>query len=176
MAAIDLSAGGSTNQFLSFVLNKEPYALDISRVREVLEYQPITRIPRTPEFFSGILNLRGSAIPVVDLRRKFGMGPTEKTVNTCIIIVEVIWENESIVLGALADSVREVFELLPEQIVPAPRMGTHIRPEYLAGMGRMQDHFIMVLNVDTLFSGEELAMVQAASLEPPPPPPANEAG
>ncbi len=164
-------ASGTAQQYLSFTLDREPYALDISRVREVLEHQPITRIPRTPEFFKGILNLRGAAVPVVDLRRKFGMSATKPTVNTCIIIVEVAWEGEGIVLGALADSVREVFELSQDQIVPPPRMGTQIRPEYIQGMGRAGDHFIVVLDVDALFSGEELAMVQAAVQESPPPMP-----
>jgi purine-binding chemotaxis protein CheW len=164
-------ASGAAQQYLSFTLDQEPYALDISRVREVLEHQPITRIPRTPEFFKGILNLRGSAVPVVDLRRKFGMPATKTTVNTCIIIVEVTWEGERIVLGALADSVREVFELAEEQIVPPPRMGTLIRPEYIQGMGRAGNRFIVVLNVDALFSGEELALVKAAAQEAPPPPP-----
>lgn len=148
------------NQFLSFVLDKELYALDISKVREVLEFQDITKIPRTPDYFKGIINLRGQAVPVVDLRLKFGMSKTEQTVDTCIIIVEVAWDGDEMILGALADSVREVFELAPENIDPAPKMGTHVKADYIQGMGKFDNRFIMILDVDKVFSGAELTMVK----------------
>ena len=98
-------------QFLSFTLDQEVFALEISKVREVLEVERITKVPQTPEFLKGVINLRGSVVPVVDLRLKFGLGETSSTVDTCIIIVEIQMEDSQTLIGALADSVQEVFDL-----------------------------------------------------------------
>jgi purine-binding chemotaxis protein CheW len=144
------------NQYLTFNLDEELYALDIASVREILEMTFITRIPRVPEFMRGVINLRGRAVPVVDLRLKFGMGRTEKTVDTCIIITEVDLDGEKLVVGALADSVQEVVEIVPEAIEPAPRMGTSIRSEFIRGMGRHGERFIIVLDASRVFSSQEL--------------------
>ena len=100
-----------TTQYLTFKLGEEVYAVDIAKVREVLDFTTVTKVPRTPEFMRGVINLRGSVVPVVDLRLKFGMSRTENTVNTCIIILEVRVDSETTVLGALADSVQEVIDL-----------------------------------------------------------------
>src|SRR5512135_2970730 len=118
-----------TTQYLTFKLGDEVFAVDISKVREVLDFTTVTKVPRTPDFMRGVINLRGSVVPVVDMRLKFGMSQTEKTVNTCIIIVEVTLENETTVLGALADSVQEVIDLGPEHIEPAPKIGTRLNTE-----------------------------------------------
>lgn len=155
------------NQYLTFTLDKELYAMDIAKVREVLEYTDITRVPRTPEFMRGVINVRGRAVPVVDLRLKFGLSKTTQTVNTCIIIMEVDMDGESTVLGALADSVQEVFNLEPDQIEPAPRLGTRIKTEFIEGMGKQGDEFIIILNIDRVFSVEELSLVQAMEREAP---------
>ncbi len=149
-----------TNQYLTFTLNKDIYALDISSVREVLELTPITRIPRTPKFMRGVINLRGHAVPVVDMRLKFGMSRTEDTINTCIIIVEIEFDGESTIMGALADSVREVVELTENMIEQAPRMGTTIKTEYIKGMGKQDDEFIIILDISKILSVEELAMIK----------------
>ncbi|WP_031480559.1 chemotaxis protein CheW [Maridesulfovibrio frigidus] len=146
-----------TNQFLTYILGKEIFALDISTVREVLELTNITSIPRTPNFMKGVINLRGRAVPVMGLRSKLGMGEIKHTVNTCIIIVEVNLEDEFIVIGVLVDSVREVIEMTPESIEPPPRMGTSVHTDFITGMGRQNDEFIMILNIDGIFSAEELA-------------------
>ncbi|SDB59165.1 purine-binding chemotaxis protein CheW [Desulfonatronum thiosulfatophilum] len=148
------------NQYLTFTLDKELYAMDIAKVREVLEYTDITRVPRTPDFLRGVINVRGRAVPVVDMRLKFGMTRTEETVNTCIIIVEVDVDGENTILGALADSVQEVFDLEPDQIEPAPRLGTRIKTEFIEGMGKNGEQFIIILNIDKIFSAEELAIVK----------------
>ncbi len=148
------------NQYLTFTLDKELYAMDISRVREVLEYIEITRVPRTPEFLRGVINVRGRAVPVVDMRLKFGLSKTTQTVNTCIIIVEVDVDGESTILGALADSVQEVIDLEADQIEPAPRLGTRIKTEFIEGMGKGGDQFIIILNIDKIFSADELSVVQ----------------
>lgn len=151
-----------TTQYLSFMLGEEVFALDITKVREVLDFTTVTKVPQTPDFMRGVINLRGSVVPVVDMRLKFGMDATEKTVNTCIIIVEVSLEDESIVIGALADSVREVFDLESDQVEPAPKIGTQLNTEFLKGMGKKNEEFILILDIDKVFSSEELAVVQAS--------------
>ncbi|GBD97804.1 MAG TPA: chemotaxis protein CheW [Nitrospirae bacterium] len=149
-------------QHLTFKLDEEIFALDISKVREVLEFTTVTKVPQTPDFMCGVINLRGGVVPVVDLRLKFGMPVAEKTVNTCIIIVEVSLDGETTVLGALADSVQEVLELEPDQIEPAPKIGTRLKTDFIKGMGKRDDQFIMILDIDKVFSSDELAIVQDA--------------
>ncbi len=148
------------NQFLTFTLGKEIFALDIGTVREVLELTSITKIPRTPEFMRGVINLRGHAVPVVDMRMKLGMSKGEDTVDTCIIIVEIEFDGEFTVMGALVDSVREVFEMTPDTIEPAPKMGAAINAEYIKGMGRQNEQFIIIIDINKIFSAEELAMAK----------------
>ncbi len=149
-------------QHLTFKLDNEIFALDISQVRVVLEYTNVTKVPQTPDFMQGVINLRGGVVPVVDLRLKFGMPKAERTVNTCIIIVEVTLDGESTVLGALADSVQEVLELGPDQIEPAPKIGTKLNTDFIEGMGKQDDKFIIILDIDKVFSTDELAVVQDA--------------
>ncbi|MDQ7830823.1 MAG: chemotaxis protein CheW [Desulfovibrionaceae bacterium] len=160
MAADDATL--NDNQYLTFVLENELFALNIGSVREVLELTSITKVPRTPEFIRGVINLRGRAVPVVDLRMKFGMGETRRTVNTCIIIVEVELDGEATVLGALADSVQEVYEMESSQIEPPPRMGTRIKAEFITGMGKSGDRFIVILDINKVFSAEELSLAADA--------------
>ncbi|WP_147821495.1 chemotaxis protein CheW [Salidesulfovibrio onnuriiensis] len=148
------------NQFLTFTLGKEIFALDIGTVREVLELTSITKIPRTPNFMRGVINLRGNAVPVVDMRMKMGMSQGEDTVDTCIIIVEIEFDGEMTVMGALVDSVREVFEMMPDSIEPAPKMGAAVNAEYIRGMGRQEEKFIIILEINKIFSAEELALVK----------------
>jgi purine-binding chemotaxis protein CheW len=150
-----------TTQYLTYKLGDEVFALDISKVREVLDYTPITKVPRTPGFLRGVINLRGSVVPVVDLRLKLGMTKTEKTVNTCIIITEVTVDGETTVLGALADSVQEVIDLEPGHIEPAPKIGTKLKTDFINGMGKQNDRFIIILDIDRVFSAEEIALVKS---------------
>ncbi len=154
-------------QYLTFKLGDEVFALDIDKVREVLDFTSITRVPRMPDFMRGVINLRGSVVPVVDLRLKFGMERTEKTTATCVIITEVTVDNDTTILGALADSVQEVLDLEPHQIEPAPRIGTMLRTDFIKGMGRQNDRFIIILDIDKIFSAEELMEVQAAKPDTP---------
>jgi purine-binding chemotaxis protein CheW len=149
-----------TTQYLTFRLDEEIFALDITKVREVLDYTIVTKVPRTPDFMRGVINLRGSVVPVVDLRLKFGMSATESSVNTCIIITEVQVDNETVVLGALADAVQEVLDLDTGSISPPPRIGTKLRTEFIKGMGRQNDRFIIILDIDKVFSVDELASVR----------------
>lgn len=153
----DVSMG--TNQFLTFTLDQEIFGLEIDKVREVLDYTVLTKVPQTPDFMRGVINLRGSVVPVVDMRLKFGLPMTQRTVNTCIIIVEVELNGETTVLGALADSVREVISLNVSDIEPAPKIGTKLNTEFIKGMGRVDEKFTILLDFDRVFSPEELSQV-----------------
>jgi purine-binding chemotaxis protein CheW len=145
-----------TEQYLTFKLEDEVYAVEVAKVREILDYTPITKVPRTPDFMRGVINVRGSVVPVLDLRLKFGMTLTEKSVDTCIIVLEITLEEETAILGALADSVQEVIDLEPGQIEPAPRIGGRINTEFIRGMGKRDGGFIMILDIDRVFSMEDL--------------------
>ncbi|MGA7155366.1 MAG: chemotaxis protein CheW [Acidobacteriaceae bacterium] len=150
-----------SRQYLTFKLGNEVFATDVAKVREVLDFTTITEIPRTPDFMSGVINLRGSVVPVVDLRLCFEMSKTQKTKNTCIVVVEVLLDNESFVIGALADSVEEVIDLEPDQIQPPPKIGTQIKTDFIKGMGRRENaEFLMILDIDRVFSAEELVSVR----------------
>jgi purine-binding chemotaxis protein CheW len=157
-----MSVNGITEvrPYLTFTLDEELFAVDVAKVREVLDYTVITKIPRTPEYMRGVINLRGSVVPVIDLRLKFGMSKTENRIDTCVIVLEIELEGETIILGALADSVQEVFELEPDQIDPAPKFGTRFKTDFLKGMGKRDEKFIMILDIDKVFSTEELMIVQ----------------
>lgn len=148
-------------QYLTFVLDQEIFAVDVGRVREILEMPSITKVPQVPEFMKGVINLRGSVVPVIDLRLKFSMQEAAQTVNTCIIVVEVAMDGENIVLGALADSVQEVIEMETSQIEAAPHIGTHLNTEFIKGMGKHDGRFVMILNIDKVFSSSELAALQS---------------
>ncbi|MBE7415779.1 MAG: chemotaxis protein CheW [Deltaproteobacteria bacterium] len=150
-------------QYLTFRLEDEVFALDITQVREVLDFTTVTKVPRTPDFMRGVINLRGSVVPVVDMRLKFCMSRTEQTVNTCIIIVEISLDGEKLVIGALADSVQEVIEIEPGQIEPPPRIGTRLNTEFIKGMGKRDEQFIIILDIDKIFSSGELAVISGES-------------
>ncbi|MGA3116118.1 MAG: chemotaxis protein CheW [Syntrophobacteraceae bacterium] len=154
-----------TTQYLTFKLEDEVFALGISQVREVLDYTAVTRIPEMPDFMLGVINLRGSVVPVVDMRLKFGMERTEKKVNTCIIIVEIDLDGETTILGALADSVQEVMDLDPDQVEAPPRIGTRLKSKFIKGMGKRDNHFIIILDINRVFSADELAMTQENGAE-----------
>ena len=148
-----------TVQYLTFKLADELFALDVAKVREILEVPAITKVPQTPDFMRGVINLRGSVVPVIDMRLKFAMSAASQTVNSCIIVVEVTLDGESTILGALADSVQEVVELDAEAIEPAPHIGVKLNSEFIRGMGKVAGRFVMILDIDRVFSPEELATI-----------------
>lgn len=149
-----------SNQYLTFKLDGEVFALAIGKVREVLDFTTVTRVPQTPSYMRGVINLRGSVVPVMDLRLKFGLAKTEKTVNTCIIIAEIEMDGETTILGALADSVQEVLDLESDQIEPPPRIGTKLRTEFIKGMGKHGETFIILLDIDKVFTADDIATIQ----------------
>ncbi len=149
-----------TTQYLTYKLGEEVFALDIGKVREVLDFTTVTKVPRTPEFMRGVINLRGSVVPVADLRLKFGMKKTEKTVETCVIITEVTVDGFTTILGCMADSVQEVLDLEVGQIEPAPKIGTKLRTEFIRGMGKHNERFIIILDIEKVFSFDDLEAVK----------------
>lgn len=148
-------------QFLTFFLGDERYAIDVRKIHEVLEVPRITRVPRMPAFVSGVMNLRGNVIPVMDLRHKFGLGKTEITEDTSIVVTEisdVFGDEEQSVLeiGLFSDAVDQVLDIPPENIEPPPAIGTSIDTSFIRGMGRVGDDFVIILKLDSLLSEKEL--------------------
>lgn len=142
----------TTTQYLSFVLNGEVFGIATNRVLEVLDHTEITPVPQSAKFMQGVINLRGSIVPVVDMHIKFDLPPSQRTVNSCIIIISIQLDGETTSVGAMADSVREVMDLLPENIEAAPRMGTKLNSNFIRGMGKHNDEFIILLDIDKIFS------------------------
>jgi len=145
--------------YLTFTMDGEFFATDITRVREVLEYRHVTKVPRTPDYMRGVINLRGSVVPVVDLRFQLGMGPTERTVDTSIVILEVQIDNHLTLLGALTDSVQEVVDFKSEALEPAPRLGTRVNSEFIQSMAKHDNKFVIILDLVRLFSASQLGDV-----------------
>jgi purine-binding chemotaxis protein CheW len=162
---MSVSAITATTQYLTFKLDEEIFALDVAKVREILDFTTVTKVPQTPDFMRGVINLRGSVVPVMDLRLKFAMSATEKTVNTCVIVAELVVEGETLVLGVLADSVQEVIDMEPELIEPAPRIGTKLNTEFILGMGKHNEQFMMILDIDKVFSEGEKAAIRGVEGE-----------
>ena len=144
------------SQYLTFYLGGEEYAVGILRVKEILVYDTLTRVPDTPGFIRGVMNLRGSVVPVVDLAVRFGLGETVIAKPTCVVIVEVELDGEITVVGVMADAVSQVIELADDQIEPPPVLGTTIRVEYLKGLGQSGRKFVVILDVDRILSKGEL--------------------
>lgn len=153
------SADQPSLQVLTFLLDHEIYGTDISQIQEVLEYIKVTPVPRTPDFMLGVINLRGHVVPVVDLRRQFEMEVSEPTVDTCIVIVEIMVDDESTSMGLLADGVKEVVELEARSITPPPRIGSRIDTKFISGMCEHEESLIIILNLSKIFSSDEISEV-----------------
>lgn len=153
----------TTSQFLTFRLSEELYALDVGKVREVLEVIPVTTVPKTPAHMKGVINVRGSVVPVLDMRLRLGMPPADATVDTCIIVTEIALQGASLVMGLLADAVSEVIDLESSQIEPPPRFGTRVRSDLIKGIGKRNDVFIIILDIDRILADDEVEEVKAAA-------------
>ncbi|HET7506714.1 MAG TPA: chemotaxis protein CheW [Kofleriaceae bacterium] len=140
--------------YLTFKLGDELFAIDVARVREVLDLSEITRVPTAPPYMRGVVNVRGSAVPVVDLRLKFGLPSTPDTVHTRIVVLELELDGELTVVGGLADSVHEVLEIDPDQIREPPRIAMRWRADMIHGLGRKGDQFIIVLDIARVFAAD----------------------
>lgn len=155
-----------SNSYLTFLLGEEHFAVSVIKVIEILEVPKITVVPRAPDYLRGVINLRGSVLPVLDTRIKFNLSATEMTVSTCIVVLEVVIEDELVVLGALVDAVNEVIELKKEDIKPSPSLGGTYNIEFIEGVVRIKDEFIMLLNIGKVFSTDELNVLsEVASTE-----------
>lgn len=143
-------------QYLTFSLAGEEYAIGILGVKEIIEYGTLTKVPMTPPSIRGVINLRGSVVPVIDLAVKFGLPESPITKRSCIVIVEVDAAGGRMVMGIVADAVRQVMDLAPQDIEPPPSFGTQVRVDYLRGMGKVGKKFVLILDVDRVLSVEEL--------------------
>ena len=151
-----------SQQYVTFSLCDELFGVEVSRTREILSLTPVTKVPQTPDYLLGVINLRGQVVPVVDMRLKLGLPAGAETEDTCIIVVDVQVDGEVITVGALADAVREVMDIRSDQIEPPPRLGTRLNTEFINGMGKVDDQFMILLNIDRIFNSEEIAWVQDA--------------
>ena len=146
--------------YLTFKLGDEEFAAHVSKVLNILELTKITEVPKSPNYMTGVINL-----PVIDTRIKFGMTPTEFTPSTCIVVMDIDLEGESVHVGALVDSVQAVVEIEHDQIMPPPSLGNKYRSEFIEGVANINDKFVMILNMDEVFSSEDLIDLASKTLE-----------
>jgi len=152
----------TTWQYLTFRLGAESFGIDVLKVREILDLISVTKVPRAPEYMLGVINLRGSVVPVVDLRKRFGIESGARTKDNCIIVLEIAFGEELAKVGIIGDMVEEVVDLKSEQVEPPPKLGSQLRTDFIVGMGKQGDDFIILLDIDKIFSAEELSLVQEA--------------
>lgn len=169
MAQARIAADHSENaeeysqQYLTFSLAEEMFAVGIKRVREIIEYDSVTTVPMMPTFVKGVINLRGSVVPVIDLSARFGRGTSEVHRRTCIVIVEIEHDGTQQELGVVVDAVSEVLDIPQTEIEPPPAFGAKIRADFISGMGKVNDRFVILLNVDRVLAVEEMAMLTELS-------------
>ena len=153
------------NSYLTFKLGDEIFGANVAKILNILEMTKITKVPKSPPFMKGVINLRGAVLPLIDTRVKFDMGETEYTTNTCILVLDIDLNGESVHVGALVDAVQEVIEIDEAQIQPPPSIGSKYKSEFIEGMAKITDEFIMLLNMDLIFSTSELSLLRESSGE-----------
>jgi purine-binding chemotaxis protein CheW len=151
------------NSYLSFTLNNEHFAVNVSKVIEILEVPKITKVPKAPEYLKGVINLRGNVLPVIDTRVKFGMLAVENTIDTCVVVIEIDIDDEVLTVGALVDSVKEVIEISEESIKPSPTIGTDYNPEFMEGIVKMDNDFLMILDIGKVFSTHDIILLNTSN-------------
>jgi purine-binding chemotaxis protein CheW len=154
----------SLTSYLTFNLGDELFAANVSKVIEILEVPKVTKVPRSPDFMRGIVNLRGNGLSVIDSRVKFGLPATDDTVNTCIIVLNLQLESHDITVGLIVDAVKEVIEIDPHAIQAVPEIGSKYNSEFIYGMVKSDEQFIMLLNIDLLFSTTEASILKDSNL------------
>jgi purine-binding chemotaxis protein CheW len=154
-----------TNSYLSFKLGDEEFAAHVGKVLNILEMTRITEVPKAPIYMKGVINLRGTVLPVIDTRIKFGMSPTKYTNNTCIIVLDIQVDGEQIQIGALVDAVQAVLEIEKGQILPPPSIGSKYKSEFIEGVANIDEKFIMILDMDAVFSTEDVTNLIAKTEE-----------
>lgn len=153
------AAGALTSQFLTFSLAGEEYGLDILRVHEIRGWTPVTRVPNTPRYVLGVLNLRGTIVPIIDTRTRFHLEQVEYTPITVIIVVSVRTANGNRVFGIVVDGVSDVLDVTPEEIKPAPDFGTAVNTEFISGLAAVGDKMVMLLDIDKLLRADEISLL-----------------
>lgn len=148
------------NSYLTFKLGEETFGANVAKVLNILEMTKITKVPKSPPYMKGVINLRGAVLPLIDTRIKFDMPETEYTPNTCILVLDIDLNGEPVHVGALVDSVQEVIEIDDSQIQPPPSIGSKYRSEFIEGMAKINEEFIMLLNMDLIFSTSELSLLK----------------
>jgi purine-binding chemotaxis protein CheW len=151
-------------QYLTFVVAGDELAVAVLRVREIIEYETVTHVPSTPAWIRGVINLRGSVVPVVDLGLKFGLAGSPVTRRTCIVMVDVDLDGQRTTMGVVADAVNQVIELGPGDIEAPPSFGTRVRVDYLRGMGKRDGRFVLILDIDGVLSARELLLASEAGV------------
>ena len=151
--------GALAGKYLTFKLDVEEFGLEILKVQEIIKMMEITRVPRTPAFVRGVINLRGKVIPVVDLRLKFEMEARENTEKTCVIVVTVRRTGGAVVMGIIVDEVSEVLDVAGTSIEPAPEFGGAVDTTFILGMGKIGERVVTLMDVDRVLSGEDVAAV-----------------
>jgi purine-binding chemotaxis protein CheW len=151
--------------YLSFKIGGETFAANVANVLNILEMAPITRVPKSPGYMKGVINLRGIVLPVIDSRIKFGVEETEFTNNTCIIVLELHVGNEPVMIGAIVDAVKEVLEIETGSILPPPSLGTNYKSDYLKGMTQSENGFIMILDAEKVFASDEIVDIKNITKE-----------
>jgi purine-binding chemotaxis protein CheW len=151
--------------YLTFQMGDEVFAANVSKVLEILEIPAITKVPQAPSFMRGVINLRGTVLPVIDTRAKFGLPVVSDTIDTCIIVLNIEKQHETIAIGAIVDAVQEVTEIDDTTIQPVPGIGIKYKTEFITGMVKLNDRFIILLNIDKVFTTEEATLLQDISAE-----------
>ncbi|MBW2187831.1 MAG: purine-binding chemotaxis protein CheW [Deltaproteobacteria bacterium] len=172
MNDIVVSSGGSDSQghptqYLTFLVSNERLGINIDDVNEIIEISNMTRVPMTPDYIRGVINLRGSVVPVIDLSARLGGQASDVGKRSCIVLVEIISADETQSLGMLVDQVDEILEIPAENIQPAPEFGSNIRTEFIQAMGRVDEDFIVLLEISRVLSVTELAQLQQVSASQP---------
>ncbi|MBN1769601.1 MAG: purine-binding chemotaxis protein CheW [Prolixibacteraceae bacterium] len=151
--------------YLTFSLDKENFALNVEHVEKILEYQEVTEVPKAPEYMLGVFNLRGEVIPLIDTRVKFGMEKTKITSSTCVLVINITSDSETIKLGALVDNVKEVIKYETTDIMKLPTVGKQNKTEFLNGVMKINNEFVLLLNADKIFSVDEIVELRAANFD-----------
>ncbi len=160
------SAADERRIYITFKMGDELFAIDGQCVREVIDLSPIARVPTAPDYLRGVVNVRGKAVPVVDLRRKFGLPDTEPTVHTRILILDLCTDGEAYVIGGLADSVHDVIELGPSDLAPPPRLAARWRSEVIQGLAQRESEFVMLLDVQRVFELDDMGAIRESTEVP----------
>lgn len=156
--------GQEQQQYLTFMLGGEVFAMGILSIKEIIEYGNLTEVPRMPSFIRGVINLRGAVVPVIDLGARFGKQPTQVARRTCIVIIEVsTGEGEQQDVGVMVDAVNEVLEIPIGDIEPPPTFGANIRADFIRGMGKVNEKFVIILDVNHVLSLDEMAALAGVS-------------